>query len=656
MRNFTTCFLAAALPFSLAGIPQAEGQVPKGVRVGETYKLKTDWDAGYFKTAKVGDYAVYANGEGKFFERLEVVEVGDRFVTVKKTFLDPGTQKPQVFYEKYHFSRKKPAPGDNIGKKKTFDEKLTIGKTKFDAQRVETTHLRFTWNEWFSKEIPFHQLKRTDAGAKVMWVLARYRKGKKTVDLGTLKENPPEVVKGKPDDQPRENPRGKPATVVRVAEPAAAAQAKVEEALKDLYMKDYAKKTPKAMLTLAVKLYEQGQEASKLEERFVLLREARDLAARALNTELALRAIDALGRGFTVKTADMKRAVLDKIAGATRVSTTLRAVAEAALAATDEAVAQDDLDAALRLGELARKAGAKVNSVALTGRVKARLKELETLRDDFPAVKAARAKLKRNPDDPEANVKVGKYLCLAQGKWDEGLALLAKGGDAKLKALAEKVAGEPAKPADRVAVADLFWGWADREQGSARDRLQEQARAWYWKGLPELDGLDKVRVEKRLRLVLGKLTLSPGLVTELFNDTKFKLRVKARIDYKIDFDWGQDSPDPAVNKDNFGVRWWGYLKPPKPGLYTFRIKSDNGCRIWIDRVAVVKQLDTSSVLDQTFKVYLNDKPHVLLVEFLEGQLTAYIHLTWTPPGETKERAIPASAFYHSAQQAKLLGR
>ena len=34
--------------------------------------------------------------------------------------------------------------------------------------------------------------------------------------------------------------------------------------------------------------------------------------------------------------------------------------------------------------------------------------------------------LKGKPDDPEANLIAGKYLCLAKGDWPNGLPMLAK--------------------------------------------------------------------------------------------------------------------------------------------------------------------------------------------------------------------------------------
>jgi hypothetical protein len=440
----------------------------------------------------------------------------------------------------------------------------------------------------------------------------------------------------------------------RLPEPSADAQAKAEETLKDLYKVEFARKKPRAMLALALKLYQLAGESTNAAERFVMLREARDLAVKAGNAQVALGAIDALTRRFKVKGLAMKVAALDALAKKVRASATRYALVVGALLTTREAVGADDYDTADQVMELAKKVAGRVSS--LKSVVQDRAKFLAVLKEDFPKLKAARDKLQSDPDDPDANLKVGKFLCLALGKWREGMTFLAKGGDAKLKALAQKVGARPQKPAALVAVGEGIWDWSEREEGGVKADLQEWAREWYWKALPRLEGLDKTKAEQRLQIKLGRLVLRPGLVALLYNDTKFARAVKARVDYQIDFDWGQGSPDPLINKDNFGIRWFGYLKAPRPGLYTFRIKSDNGCRIWLGRAKIVDKLSTNGTYDLTVEVPLGDQPVPIVVEFLEGILTAYMHLHWIAPGETEAVPVPPSAFYHSTKQEKVLRR
>src|SRR5262249_2429278 len=153
-------------------------------------------------------------------------------------------------------------------------------------------HLRFTWDQWFDPMVPFHLIKETGTAGETRWLLARYRKDDKTVDLGVMKEGASETTTGNGDKKPKK-PRPKEKKVARLAEPEPSAKAKVEAALKDLYKADYAKKRPADRLALSVKLYRQGMEnTDNPAERFVMLREASSLAAEALNPEMALAALE----------------------------------------------------------------------------------------------------------------------------------------------------------------------------------------------------------------------------------------------------------------------------------------------------------------------------------------------------------------------------
>ena len=99
----------------------------------------------------------------------------------------------------------------------------------------------------------------------------------------------------------------------------------------------------------------------------------------------------------------------------------------------------------------------------------------------------ATATLKEKPDDPEANLALGKYRCFNRGDWDKGLPMLAKGDDGKLKALAEKDIAGAASAKEQAKLADAWWNVS-----------RGRAIYWYEQALPGLAGLEKDRVEKRI--------------------------------------------------------------------------------------------------------------------------------------------------------------
>src|SRR6185295_17848188 len=60
-----------------------------------------------------------------------------------------------------------------------------------------------------------------------------------------------------------------------------------------------------------------------------------------------------------------------------------------------------------------------------------------------------------------------------------------------------------------------------------------------------------------------------------------------RTDPAIDFDWTDTSPDPAVQADNFSVRWSGQLLAPATATYTFTTTSDEGVRFYVNGQLVI---------------------------------------------------------------------
>ena len=179
-------------------------------------------------------------------------------------------------------------------------------------------------------------------------------------------------------------------------------------------------------------------------------------------------------------------------------------------------------------------------------------------------MKEAAAVLDKKPDDAAANLTVGKYYCFQKGDWEKGLPMLALGQDETLKAVAAQEIAGVTKPDDQVKVGDAWWDLAEKEQGRVQATLRGRANYWYQQALPELSGLAKAKLEKRIKEYEAASEGSeekktegsaakraakylPGLVAQYYNDTSFMPGAKARVDAKLDFDWGNNSPDPNVN-------------------------------------------------------------------------------------------------------------
>jgi len=78
-----------------------------------------------------------------------------------------------------------------------------------------------------------------------------------------------------------------------------------------------------------------------------------------------------------------------------------------------------------------------------------------------------------------------------------------------------------------------------------------------------------------------------GLTGDYFNNqTLTDPAVLTRIE-NVDFDWGNGSPDASVPVNNFSARWSGAVVPEFTEAYTFRTRTDDGVRLWVDDQLVI---------------------------------------------------------------------
>jgi hypothetical protein len=275
--------------------------------------------------------------------------------------------------------------------------------------------------------------------------------------------------------------------------PDIAAQEEALATIHDVYKGDYKDKS-----SLAKKLIEKAKEEQDPTERFALLQEAQDLAAAAFQGALAFEAVDAMAREFAISSSEMKCAILEKAAKRPRLKAAQKtAIAAAALQVIDEAIAEDEFEAARKLSSQANQLARASKNKELLQDIVAKNRDVEAASKAYVEVKDAAAALKKKPDDPDANLAMGRYRCFTKGDWEKGLPMLALGSDEKLKTVAAKDIAGAASPAEQVKLGDAWW-----------ELSKERAAYWYRDALPELDGSEQERVAKRMSALRGTLIKS----------------------------------------------------------------------------------------------------------------------------------------------------
>ncbi|HSB89147.1 MAG TPA: PA14 domain-containing protein [Anaerolineales bacterium] len=101
-----------------------------------------------------------------------------------------------------------------------------------------------------------------------------------------------------------------------------------------------------------------------------------------------------------------------------------------------------------------------------------------------------------------------------------------------------------------------------------------------------------------------------------------------RQDPKIDFDWDRSSPATSISPDDFSVRWTTEVDFAG-GTYQFRVRMDDGARLWIDDERVINEWNDGSEREEAVTVPLLEGKHDLRLEYYENEGRASVRLTWS---------------------------
>ncbi|NLA50091.1 MAG: hypothetical protein GX876_11600, partial [Bacteroidales bacterium] len=139
-----------------------------------------------------------------------------------------------------------------------------------------------------------------------------------------------------------------------------------------------------------------------------------------------------------------------------------------------------------------------------------------------------------------------------------------------------------------------------------------------------------------------------GFSSEYFSDKTWSTSVLKRNDPEINFDWGLNSPDPAVPVDDFGVRWQSYIKPVSSGEYTLVVEvkePDETFNLYLDDNIILKKSSIDSETSWEILVNLNaSRLHKLMIEYTETTGNAGIKLSWKKSTSAIE-VVPSDLLY-----------
>ncbi len=80
-----------------------------------------------------------------------------------------------------------------------------------------------------------------------------------------------------------------------------------------------------------------------------------------------------------------------------------------------------------------------------------------------------------------------------------------------------------------------------------------------------------------------------GLTGNYFSDETLTTPAFTRVDPRVNFAWGNRSPDPSIPNGGFSVAWTGQVQPKYSETYTFSTNTDDGVRLWVNGQLLVDQ-------------------------------------------------------------------
>ncbi len=265
--------------------------------------------------------------------------------------------------------------------------------------------------------------------------------------------------------------------------------------------------------SVAEALVEQAGREQDAAQRYVLLEQARALAMDAGDLPLSLSVVGAMERGFEIDTTALTAEVLNKLAKSVTSQEEHRTVARSAVACARNAANTGNAELAEDLYVMALGAAREVSDAQLEGTIQRGLAQLapaQAVPALAPAtvdlanvvtsqeVAQANQTLQLNPQDADAHLTVGKFLCFVKEDWRTGLAHLARGSDTSLSKLARDDMHLPRTSKNLVDLADAWYNWGLQTDASTRKSAWSRALGDYIAASPQLIGTKKDRIDRRV--------------------------------------------------------------------------------------------------------------------------------------------------------------
>ena len=97
--------------------------------------------------------------------------------------------------------------------------------------------------------------------------------------------------------------------------------------------------------------------------------------------------------------------------------------------------------------------------------------------------------------------------------------------------------------------------------------------------------------------------------------------------------------------EKFVLRFEGFIKIEKEGLYEFHLTSDDGSKLWLNSAELINHDGNHGMDEKSGRAWLKKGLHAIKIAYFDSGGSNGLKLRFTPPGGAKSD-IPAGSFYH----------
>jgi hypothetical protein len=257
-------------------------------------------------------------------------------------------------------------------------------------------------------------------------------------------------------------------------------------------------RTPDMQRDLANRILDTSREEKDAAACYALLQAARQLALKAGSLELAIEADRVAAEVFAINRDSQRLDTLSALCERAP-SNSLEPVVQSMVEAIRELMKTTaGLDQAEKLTKETLHAARRSKNRDLQATVTDVLAEIRAKRQSLEKLAPYFARLETDPNDREAALKIGKFLCFEDGRWAEGLPILAR-AESSLEAAAARAELIAIESDGGGLVAATHWQKAfESALPGEKEAIGKHAIGLYTSALGTLSGLRKTKVEKAI--------------------------------------------------------------------------------------------------------------------------------------------------------------